>query len=101
MLTPPITTEVPTLRAFNLHPGVVETQMVRDAAAKMGITMNMAWTAPALTGAVALYLASPRAEFLRGRFVSVNWRVDELEAMKGEIERGHLLKSAFNAQLGV
>lgn len=84
-----------------MHPGVVETQMVHDGAAKMGITMNITWTAPALTGAVALFLTTPRADFLRGRFVSVNWRMDELEAMKGEIEKGHLLKTALNAKLGV
>lgn len=93
--------ELPNIRAFNVHPGVVETQMVNDGAAQIGVTMNLTWTAPALTGAVSLFLSTPRADFLRGRFVSVNWRMDELEGMKEEIVENRLLKSAFNAKLGV
>lgn len=75
--------------------------MVKDLTAQVGITMNVRWTAPALTGATSLFLTTPRADFLRGRFVSVNWRMDELEAMRKDIVENRLLKSAFNAKLGV
>jgi NAD(P)-dependent dehydrogenase (short-subunit alcohol dehydrogenase family) len=93
--------EVPNIRAFNVHPGVVETQMVADAAANVGMKMNVAWTTPDLTGAVSLFLTTTRAEFLRGRFVSVNWRMDELEAMRDDIVKHHLLKTAFNGKMGL
>lgn len=97
----PCVAEVPNIRSFNVHPGVVETSMVTDTVTRLGLELDVNWTAAALTGAVSLWLTTPRAEFLRGRFVSVNWRVDELEAMREEIVRSHLLKPAFNAKLGV
>ena len=74
--------------------------MVHDLTAQAGIKMDLNWTTPALTGAVSLWLSTPRAEFLRGRLISVNWRVDELEAMKERIVENYLLKSAFNARFG-
>lgn len=75
--------------------------MVHDLIDPIGLKVNWNWSSPALTGGVSLFLATPRAEFLRGRFMSVNWRVDELEAMKETIVGNHLLKSAFNAKFGV
>ena len=75
--------------------------MVKAGAAQSGMEMNVTWSSPSLTGAVGLFLTTPRAEFLRGRFVSVNWRMDELEAKKEEIVKHSLLKSAFNAKLGL
>lgn len=53
-----------------------------------------------LPAGVCLYLASPRADFLRGRWISANWRVDELEARKTEIMSENLLKTGFMAKLG-
>jgi hypothetical protein len=44
-----------------------------------------------LTGMLALYLSSSRAEFLRGGLTSVNWDVEETEAHKDEILRDRLL----------
>ena len=38
-----------------------------------------------LTGMLALYLVQPRADFLKGSMVCVNWDVDELEQHKEEI----------------
>lgn len=40
---------------------------------------------PDLTGMLALYLAQPRADFLKGSMVSVNWDVEELEQHRSEI----------------
>ena len=58
------------------------------------------YTSPELVGAMILYLTNSRADFLRGRWMSVNWRVDELEALKQDIVDKNLLKTAFNARLG-
>ena len=54
-----------------------------------------------MTGGTILWLTNPRADFLRGRWLSVNWRVDELEAKKDVIVGQNLFKTAFNAQLGI
>lgn len=75
--------------------------MFHDSADQVGMPLPpLNWTKPALTGGVSLFLTTPRAEFLRGRFVSVIWRVDKLEAMKGSIEEGHLLKSGIMGKIG-
>jgi hypothetical protein len=42
------------------------------------------------TGALALYLASSRADYLKGSLTSVNWDLEEMEAHKDEIEQGLL-----------
>ena len=53
-----------------------------------------------LAGAFNLYLASSRAEFLRGRFVAANWDVEELECHQKEISTGKLLQFGIYAGLG-
>ena len=56
---------------------------------------------PELTGGLSLYLSTPRAEFLRGKFVAVNWDVEEMEKHADEINEKKLLNTAFlNAKLG-
>lgn len=40
-----------------------------------------------------MYLASPRAAFLNGSLVSVNWDVEEMEAKRDAIEEGALQMS--------
>lgn len=35
-----------------------------------------------------VWLASPEARFLKGKFVWCNWDVDELKAQAAEIEKG-------------
>jgi hypothetical protein len=55
---------------------------------------------PELTGGLSLYLSTPRAEFLRGKFVSVNWDIEEMEKHADEINEKKLLNTAFlNAKL--
>ncbi|KAH7117554.1 hypothetical protein B0J11DRAFT_441630 [Dendryphion nanum] len=82
--------EHPGVRSFSVHPGLVDTNMGQDK-----YTQHMYIDPPELTGAYSLYLSTPRADFLRGRFSSVNWDVDELEKHKQEIEDKGLLKTAF------
>jgi hypothetical protein len=53
------------------------------------------------TGGLSLYLARPKADYLKGSFISVNWNLDELEKHKSEITEQNLLKLAFlGAKLG-
>ncbi|KAG2162034.1 hypothetical protein JADG_001773 [Aureobasidium aubasidani] len=92
--------EKPDLRVFTLHPGIVAATkskrgMVVDAFTPFAKDPGM------LTGAVSLYLATPKAEYLRGGFTSVNWDVEEMEKHKDEIKEKKLLKLAFlNGKLG-
>ncbi len=67
------TTEQPNLRVFSVHPGIVA-----QTDSKRGMVVD-AFTPFAhdngiQTGGVTLYLATPKADYLRGSFVSVNCR---------------------------
>ncbi|KAJ4366801.1 hypothetical protein N0V83_007326 [Neocucurbitaria cava] len=80
--------DYPKIRAFTLLPGVVVTEMIVDK------FLPYAGDEPEQTGALALFLASSRADYLRGSLTSVNWDLEEMEAHKAEIEKG-LLKSSW------
>lgn len=45
-----------------------------------------------LPGGFCVWLASPEAEFLKGRFVWANWDVEELKSRAEEIQKNDLLK---------
>lgn len=49
-----------------------------------------------LPGHFNVWLASPEAEFLKGKFVWVNWDVNELKALAEEIKESTLLKIYLN-----
>jgi hypothetical protein len=48
-----------------------------------------------LVGMLALYLVQPRADFLKGSMVGVNWDVEEMEQHKEEIVDKKLLQTAW------
>jgi hypothetical protein len=77
--------EYPTIRSFTLLPGIIPTDMDMDSR-----FVPFAKDSEEQMGAYALYLASNRAEYLRGSLMSVNWDVDEMEAHKQEISEGLL-----------
>lgn len=70
-------------------PGVVVTDMTTE------MFRPYALDHADLTGMLSLYLAQPRADYLRGAMVSVNWDVEELEAHKDEISAKGLLKTSW------
>lgn len=76
------------VRVFNMHPGLVATAMSAKASMEA-----MAVDTPELPAAFAVWLASPEADFLRGRFVWSSWDVEELKQMhkNGEFERNESL----------
>lgn len=91
--------EIPSLRVFSVHPGIVEAHegrgMVIDA------MTPFAKDQPGLTAALTLYLLKPEADVLRGGYISVNWDVEEIEKHAAEIKEGGLLKLGFiNAKVG-
>ncbi|KAI4956944.1 hypothetical protein J4E86_005416 [Alternaria arbusti] len=92
--------EKPNLRVFTVHPGIVAA-----TESKRGMVVDQltpfAHDKGIQTGGLSLYLAQPKADYLKGSFLSVNWDVDEMEAHKQEITVQKLLKLGFlNAKLG-
>lgn len=103
--------EKPDLRVFSVHPGIVATTdtkrgMVVDAFTPFAHDTGLQ------TGGLSLYLATPRADHLRGGFISVNCEsplysmicddmltlagdVEEMETHKKEISEKKLLKLSF------
>ncbi|KAL9638220.1 MAG: hypothetical protein Q9164_001697 [Protoblastenia rupestris] len=81
-----VNAEYPRLRAFTLLPGCVDTSFITPE------FKFLAKDHADLTGLLALWLAQPKADFMRGRVVSVNWDVEELEIHKNEIEKDNALK---------
>lgn len=71
--------ENPDLRVVSLHPGVIESEM--NAKSGMPLSKDDA----SLPSSFAVWLASPAASWLGGRFVWSHWDVDELLQMKDEI----------------
>ncbi|PVH80795.1 NAD(P)-binding protein [Cadophora sp. DSE1049] len=72
--------EVPGLKVVNVQPGSIASEM---SSAKDG---EFVYDDPKLPGDFCVWLASSEADFLHGRFVWVNWDVDELKARAAEIE---------------
>ncbi|KAL1617286.1 hypothetical protein SLS54_007839 [Diplodia seriata] len=68
------------VRAHSLHPAAVLTPASR-AIGYDETTFD--WDDESLPGGFAVWLASGRARFLRGRFVHATWDVDELVGMEG------------------
>lgn len=48
-----------------------------------------------LTGMLALYLVQPRADFLKGSMVGVNWDIEELEQHRDEIVAGKVFQTSW------
>lgn len=82
----------PSMRIISLHPGVVYTSAVERASGGRCKDLPI-WDDPSLAAHMALWLSSPAAAFLHGRFIWANWDADELVARREEILSDHgLLK---------
>ncbi|KAL1597191.1 hypothetical protein SLS60_008773 [Paraconiothyrium brasiliense] len=92
-----VTAENPNVVAVAVHPGIVPTDMLKDAFAPF------AHDKPELVGGLATWLAAWEGEdrsFLGGRYLSANWDVDDLVKRKEEIVEGGLLKLNLMGQFG-
>ncbi|KFA56346.1 hypothetical protein S40293_08743 [Stachybotrys chartarum IBT 40293] len=77
----------PNLNVFHTHPGLVRTEMslnVSGAESFEGVQIDDV----SLPASFNVWLASPEAKFLKGKYVWCNWDVDELKAQASEIMEG-------------
>lgn len=70
------------MQAVNFHPGVIHTTVWTKAGAPKDV---LPFDDLSLSGSSAVWLASPEARFLHGRFIWASWDVEEL--MTGEIRK--------------
>ncbi|KAL8287591.1 hypothetical protein RQP46_003449 [Phenoliferia psychrophenolica] len=82
------------VRVFAYRPGSVPTQLSK----LMPPGSRTPTDAPELAGGYALWLCSPEADLLRGRYSSANWDVDELVARRDEIQEKGLLFTVVKGQ---
>ncbi|KAI5360706.1 Putative short-chain dehydrogenase/reductase SDR, NAD(P)-binding domain superfamily [Septoria linicola] len=75
----------PGLRIFHVQPGLVDTDMNREAGGSKAMGFEDHVSLPAHFN---VWLASPEANFLKGRFSYANWDVDELKARAEAIAGG-------------
>jgi hypothetical protein len=74
------------IRVVSFHPGVLDTEM----GAKSGLPVSR--DDMSLPTGFAVWLTSPAADWVGGRFLWAHWDVEELERMKeGILERGELM----------
>ncbi|KAF1937836.1 NAD(P)-binding protein [Clathrospora elynae] len=81
--------EHPELNIYNLQPGIVLTDLSKQGGLE-GEEMMKSVDDVGLPAAFCVWLASPEAVFLKGKFVWANWDVEELKERKAEIEGGWL-----------
>jgi NAD(P)-dependent dehydrogenase (short-subunit alcohol dehydrogenase family) len=88
--------QYPNVTFVAVYPGLVETDMLREP-----FRSYFDLDSPELVGGLAVWLCQRKARFLSGRFISINWSVDELEARKDEVLKDDLLKLRVRGQFGV
>ncbi|KAJ5190952.1 uncharacterized protein N7498_009937 [Penicillium cinerascens] len=82
--------ENPTVFAAALHPGMVDTNILRSSGADPS---KLPMDSVDLPAEFMVWLTSPEATFLNGRCAWANWDVDELKAKADKIESGLFLTS--------
>ncbi|KEF58141.1 uncharacterized protein A1O9_06065 [Exophiala aquamarina CBS 119918] len=83
--------ENPDLRVFNLHPGVIlSTGLASKGVEQSGAAIEHSDTLE-LPGNLMVWLSSPEAVFLKGRFLWANWDVEELKQRSKEFQENPLL----------
>lgn len=91
-----LNSEYPDITSISMHPGIVPTDM----------GLSVPYLAPVmkdtheLCGGAAVWLSSGDKSYLCGRWVSVNWDVEELEGRKDEIKDENLLMIMLRGKLG-
>jgi hypothetical protein len=74
---------------FTTFPGHCMTSMIQEFAKPYALDHLD------LAGCLALYLSQPRADYLRGGIVCVNWDVDEMEAEQKKLVSSKMLKTSW------
>ncbi|KAI0603156.1 hypothetical protein F4775DRAFT_532352 [Biscogniauxia sp. FL1348] len=76
------------LVCFAIHPGSLRTELALNMPEYMH---SLLVDEPQLTGDAAAWLGKENRPWMSGRFISVHWDMEELEARKDEIVKGNLL----------
>ncbi|OBT95618.1 hypothetical protein VE01_05898 [Pseudogymnoascus verrucosus] len=71
--------ENPQIRVHIIHPGVIQTEMYKKSSEG---GLDFAFDDIELPASFAVWIVSPEAEFLQGKFVWSNWDIEELKAKK-------------------
>lgn len=81
------------VKAICYHPGgIADTDITKLS----GESMKLMYTeTPELAALTAVYLATPKADYLNGRYVDARWDMSELEGQKEKIQKEDLLKTAL------
>ncbi|GAW11096.1 hypothetical protein ANO14919_004350 [Xylariales sp. No.14919] len=77
------------LVCYAIHPGGIKTELASNMPKYM---WDLLHDEPALPAHTIVWLIKEHRLWLSGRFVSVNWDMEELESKKDEIVEGNLLK---------
>lgn len=84
------------IKCFALHPGGVSTELGLNMPADMHAHLV---DEPDLAACFTVWLCSGAADWARGRYLSANWDVGELTALKDEIVRNDLLVNRLRARV--
>ncbi|KAL5113572.1 hypothetical protein ACEQ8H_008552 [Pleosporales sp. CAS-2024a] len=96
--------EYPQLRVYTVQPGAIKTDMAREAGYQeqnegeasqwlgRGTNLIANYDHVSLAASFYVWLCSPEAEFLKGRYLWANWDVDELMSNKDKILAGEYLR---------
>ncbi|TAQ86939.1 hypothetical protein B7494_g4736 [Chlorociboria aeruginascens] len=84
--------ENPHIFVATIHPGMIETKNFNRTGAD---PKNLPMDTVQLPAHFLLWMASPEAEFLRGRCAWANWDVEELKAQKEMISGGLFMTAGF------
>ena len=76
------------IKCFAIHPGGVSTELGRNMPKGMHAYLI---DEPELAASFVVWLCSGKADWAKGRYLSANWDVKELTALKDEILRDDLL----------
>ncbi|MCQ4319063.1 SDR family NAD(P)-dependent oxidoreductase [Stutzerimonas stutzeri] len=76
------------IKCFAIHPGGVATALGRNMPEEMHAYLT---DSPDLAAGFVVWLASGKADWAKGRYLSANWDVEELTSRRDEILRDDLL----------
>ncbi|KAI0028146.1 NAD-P-binding protein [Vararia minispora EC-137] len=74
-----IALELPDVKVFVLHPGAIVTEIVKKAGIDLEAHRTVLQDTLQLAPATMLYLTAGKADYLSGRFMSVNWDLEDVE----------------------
>jgi NAD(P)-dependent dehydrogenase (short-subunit alcohol dehydrogenase family) len=84
------------VKCFAIHPGGVPTALGKSMPEAMHAYLV---DAPELAAGFIVWLCSGRADWAKGRFLSSNWDVDEVNQLKDRVLEGDLLVNRLRAEL--